>query len=227
MIAAAGIAPIRAAAIAAATCGCRAGAVSPDSSCRGAVASPTCTSRAASPLLVPVVAAIRAVGIAVSLRLGETVGSEIGPGASCDLRCDLRMIGLEHPPHLRRTVHSRRPAGHPAARPRHRRARSRARRPLRERDLVEQPISAGLVGDILGPVREQHVPHDAVPVPLLGAGELVQVRRGECRVRHNASPFCLGLALQLLLQPWPSPRPGVARGRASAGEGVHPPAGPP
>jgi hypothetical protein len=48
---------------------------------------------------------------------------------------------------------------------------------LRERDLVEKPIGPGLVGDILGPVREQHVAHDPVAVPLLRPRELAQVRR--------------------------------------------------
>src|SRR5664280_1913484 len=46
---------------------------------------------------------------------------------------------------------------------------------LRQRDYVQKPIGSGLVGDILCPVGEQHIAHDAVPVPLLAARELPHV----------------------------------------------------
>ena len=39
-------------------------------------------------------------------------------------------------------------------------------------------------------------------------------------------PFSFGRGLHRLMQPCPSARPGVARGRAPAGEGDHPPEGP-
>ena len=55
--------PISPAASAAATNGCRAGASSPENMRRGAVASPTDTSFAASPTVVPVVAAISVTGV--------------------------------------------------------------------------------------------------------------------------------------------------------------------
>ena len=53
---------------------------------------------------------------------------------------------------------------------------------LRESDLVEQPIGAGLIGDVFGAVGEQHVAHQPVPVPVRGAGELIESRlvEGSC-----------------------------------------------
>ena len=43
---------------------------------------------------------------------------------------------------------------------------------LRERDLVEKPVGAALVGDVFRAVGEEYVPVDPVPVAVLGAAEL-------------------------------------------------------
>ncbi len=88
-----------AAASASATCGCRAGAFSPDSSCRGAVASPTLTRRAASPVEVPPVAAISAVGFRYPWVFARPVRAELRPGPAGDLRRQRGLVRVQHPPH--------------------------------------------------------------------------------------------------------------------------------
>ena len=50
---------------------------------------------------------------------------------------------------------------------------------LRERDLVEKPIGAGLVGDVFRAIGEEDASHQAVAMPLLAAAELRQLGAGE------------------------------------------------
>jgi hypothetical protein len=68
----------------------------------------------------------------------------------------------------------------------------------------------------------------ARPVDLAGGARPPRPRSRGC-IRHGFRSWSLpsfGRWLHRLMQPCPSARPGVARGRAPAGEGDHPPAGP-
>jgi hypothetical protein len=47
-------------------------------------------------------------------------------------------------------------------------------------DFIEQPIGSAVIGNMLGAVCIQHIAHQAVPVPMLAAGELPQVACGQC-----------------------------------------------
>jgi hypothetical protein len=44
--------------------------------------------------------------------------------------------------------------------------------PLTENNGVKYPVSASLVGNVLGAVREKHLRIKAVPIPVFGAGKL-------------------------------------------------------
>jgi hypothetical protein len=43
---------------------------------------------------------------------------------------------------------------------------------LVERDLVKQPVSAAIIGNMLGPVREHDLAVDGVAIPIFRAGKL-------------------------------------------------------
>jgi hypothetical protein len=45
---------------------------------------------------------------------------------------------------------------------------------LDEGDFVQQSVSAAAIGDMLGPVREQHVGIDRAAIPVFGAGKVAQ-----------------------------------------------------
>ena len=55
---------------------------------------------------------------------------------------------------------------------------------LEEGDLVEKPVGAALLGDVLRSFRVQNVPYQGVAIPGFRAGEMPKIRLGEC-VRHD------------------------------------------
>ena len=60
---------------------------------------------------------------------------------------------------------------------------------LPERDLVDQPVGAGSIRDILGTVGEEDSADQAVTMPLFRAGELCQLGFVEGLVCHDFSSF--------------------------------------
>jgi hypothetical protein len=65
---------------------------------------------------------------------------------------------------------------------------------LNDRDLIEQPVGPGLIGDVFGAVGEEHGAVDSVPIPVLAASELRQVGCVQCfgHDRHRRSPSSSG-----------------------------------
>ena len=60
---------------------------------------------------------------------------------------------------------------------------------LDQSDFIEKPVGARLIGEVFRAVCEQDVSVDAVPVPGLGAGELIKIGFGELRLRCHAVPL--------------------------------------
>ena len=67
-------------------------------------------------------------------------------------------------------------------------ARDRFLETLRDRDLINQPVSATGIGDVFGAVGEEDAAHQAVAVPVLAAGELREDGGVQFLVAHAAPP---------------------------------------
>jgi hypothetical protein len=69
---------------------------------------------------------------------------------------------------------------------------------LNDRDLIEEPVRASLIGDIFGAVGEKHGAVDRVAISVLAAGKLRQVGfvqylgQKAIVVRHRYSPVFSG-----------------------------------
>ena len=60
---------------------------------------------------------------------------------------------------------------------------------LADGDCVEKPVGSPFIGDELGTVRKRHMPVEPMPVPVLRAGELLQVEKGEFAFLRHLEPL--------------------------------------